>query len=84
MQTAIATANKLPAINKKENMFKNKETVFYLFLVMVMCELCCCCFSFFNLFSTILVDKKGRAKNAGVENARVKKSGAMTDGEPSV
>jgi len=28
MQTAIATANKLPAFNKKQNMFKNKETVF--------------------------------------------------------
>jgi len=40
IQTAIATANKLPAFNKNENMFKNKETVFYLFLVMVICEFC--------------------------------------------
>jgi len=47
MQTAIATAKKLPAFDKKESMFKHKESVFYLFLVMVIYEffysvLVCC------------------------------------------
>jgi len=34
--------SKLPAFNKKKigPMFKNKETAFYLFLVMVICRAC--------------------------------------------
>jgi len=62
MQTAVNTANKLPAFNKKENMFKNNEIVFYLFLVMVICKFCysglvCCGFFCFFVLSTILVNK---------------------------
>jgi len=58
MQTASATANKLPAFNKQENMFKNKENVFYLFFVMVICEFCysslvCCGFLVFPSFCHI-------------------------------
>jgi len=73
LQTAIATANKLPAFNKKENMFKNKETVFYLFLVMVICEFCysglvCCGFFGFFVLSTILVNKD--AYNIGLLRAK--------------
>jgi len=43
-------------------MFKNKETVFYLFLVMEIREFCysglvCCGFFVFSLLSAILVNK---------------------------